>query len=919
MFQNLRTLWILPLVAFGLFFLPGCKLDQQSPKELFADGKLPRSLERIANQRRELDEERIVKRMALDAQNRRIVVGGVIDNGVDLAHPFLMDRLVYRVENGRVVGAGFDAMGEDGFASANLIDPKLFAYTAESIKDGKIVHPQNDPNPDPLGALAQHQREFFEILKKNIAAEPSLAGTIIEQKLQINSFLFTDLIKRKTIYQSVLNQTPAQQAERNLARLPLNLQNLSDRQKENLNLSKMIAYRFLYENWRPDASESRSSVLADGIDLFQVYPDFLRVAFKSYEELDLKHQISERLKKVGQFNAQLSGTSVSESTAVDTGQKIVDAALGYKLGGAYHRHPLAAFLHSIRSSTLLRLLAQAESFPEQPIKLTRQSFEETLSELLNEAERRLRQEINEMKASDSIALERLRQLQRQQAWIRNVLEKQLASIPDQALIENRADRLPRNNSLDRYLLRTSHPYLNSSSNTTSHGTHVSGTIAIQHPDIRIEAIRVVTSSSNKSKEGLLNAQAEVRRQMKEWLLEPLVFRAFESRMKSFVTSVRRKEPNIQPTELVERFLASHSAVINSFTESNALTLDFFDQIMRGIEYSGEKKLKVVNMSLGMETKAPVTNSTGGSDRLAKMAQDFQFLFFEMMKYRVAKQMTDKAQGTLFVIAAGNSGIWVDAYAKSALPVDVSSPWLREFETDQQKAPNNHVKNLLGVGSIPPSADRLSHFTNLIIGSSVPVVFAVGEDVTSTIKTTDVSFLSSLASTRLPNVGLFSKVNSSQTEKEIENAGANRTKPEASRALQRSIFFQNLTDAAAKNLALNAFTRQTSHLGQMTGTSMATPNVAGMLLADFQSKIGLAGIDYEAAYSDPRFTPENLIEAMMRKTTPLRSGNIVDSLRKRIGEVEHKNRPVIKDAEKFFFSFKPESRSRGAQLSCVGLF
>src|SRR5690606_2925794 len=153
-------------------------------------------------------------------------------------------------------------------------------------------------------------------------------------------------------------------------------------------------------------------------------------------------------------------------------------------------------------------------------------------------------------------------------------------------------------------------------------------------------------------------------------------------------------------------------------DMNRLDYLFFEEIIEAIEYIGEKRIKLANMSLGTKVERGISD---GDE--ADINEVFSILDFEYMKYKIDASIKALASKTLFIIAAGNDGNWIDGQTRSALPCDISSPYLKEVPNGSS-LPNNQIDNVLCVGSIGPKGD-LSPFTNILL-TDTPMIFAIGE-------------------------------------------------------------------------------------------------------------------------------------------------------------------------------------------------
>ena len=115
----------------ALLFLSGCfEVSIQDARELFENGKLPELIDGVANPKPRVTEEQI--RNAQTAPHLRVAV---IDNGVDYNHPYLRDKISYDYEGNKVVGAGYDVMGQDRWSHPNIFDVDIMSFGATVSDD----------------------------------------------------------------------------------------------------------------------------------------------------------------------------------------------------------------------------------------------------------------------------------------------------------------------------------------------------------------------------------------------------------------------------------------------------------------------------------------------------------------------------------------------------------------------------------------------------------------------------------------------------------------------------------------------------------------------------------------------------------------------------------------------------------------
>lgn len=175
---------------FGVLFLSlillalGCLVETQKSRENFDQGYSSKEITKLANQELELrgEAQKIIERTEHDRAEFTLPVA-IIDNGVDVAHPDLVNRFMYETKNGVVTGVGRDFMGDDNIASSALINPELFAITAAKVNNGLIVLGTRNPFEFLLKQNQLFTKHFLAAFK----ADPVLQNSLFA-KLDADSF-----------------------------------------------------------------------------------------------------------------------------------------------------------------------------------------------------------------------------------------------------------------------------------------------------------------------------------------------------------------------------------------------------------------------------------------------------------------------------------------------------------------------------------------------------------------------------------------------------------------------------------------------------------------------------------------------------------------------------------------------------------
>ncbi|WP_413584168.1 S8 family serine peptidase [Bdellovibrio sp. HCB274] len=397
--------------------------------------------------------------------------------------------------------------------------------------------------------------------------------------------------------------------------------------------------------------------------------------------------------------------------------------------------------------------------------------------------------------------------------------------------------------LRRYVIRTQHPYLASDSNSNSHATHVSGVIAHQNSNVRIVPIRVTTGpvALAPARQKALNQQylAEFR----EWLQLPIVT--------ELVSVISKEYSGLKMTpKRAESLLKDYLE-----TQKGSLDAVFINDVLRAIEAAGVQQLKLANVSLG--TTFQKDHSL--ANKRESMVND---LFSEFVRFKIGRAMNEKAPGTLFIVATGNDGGWLDGVTKAGFPVGITST--RFLEIAKQKGlkdtPNNAVKNILAVGSINVNG-TLTAFTNILIDPKVPQIFSTGEEIYSSVPAKNSENSEKLVSKGFDGVSKAQKL----VEKSFESL------PFSERLAQQNKVFRNtmMIDSFQKSMAIQLHLEAPLGRQNMSGTSMATPTVTGILANYLVEKMAKEQISSRDVYLHPSMMPEQVVKDVMAmaKTSP----------------------------------------------------
>ena len=122
------------VVLFLILLTTSCKLPNQNPKDSFWDGKLPRFLQKMADEYWQVKrhEKEIEKLILRNSKQDRMRIA-VIDNGLDVLHPEILRNVAWRKNSKGEIVAGFDPLGRTNIANASFINPELYAIKSNYV------------------------------------------------------------------------------------------------------------------------------------------------------------------------------------------------------------------------------------------------------------------------------------------------------------------------------------------------------------------------------------------------------------------------------------------------------------------------------------------------------------------------------------------------------------------------------------------------------------------------------------------------------------------------------------------------------------------------------------------------------------------------------------------------------------------
>lgn len=873
--------WALrPLVALSaglvlLSFLSGCKTDEQAASEIFASGKLPPLLDQWTNPRP--DNALTSKILAARAQRRnsRLPVG-VIDTGTDYMHPGLLPQIEFRFDGNKIIGAGIDVLGEDNWASPRSFNAAIFAFGAEKIVEGKIVNPVQ--NPEAL--LLSINTTFWELFRQEqgSALESTLFAKINETNFSFFGAKY--LVELLEAYKKEKGDLPF--SNEVALKLP-----------KKLNLPESTIKALTYFTWRMDETIGLPEPLLESITKPNVAggtmgtvdfeflaklkgaEQFLTAMQKAVVLTENKINFQKLLTPYVDFQfARLQERKVEKIFRIERLQdlqKYLSKALQKNKSSSPFKYVVKRFCETQSIEVLEKL--RNKNIPEKErLQLARKQFQETYH---------LFQQLYEYLQTTPDAFDDPRPLAKKNlssfASYKPIFERYLAQQGWKAFLCE-PDLATHDVFASAYLAhekQNKNLFTSTSDSKNSHATHVAGIIAAQPPDISIFPVRVATNEYTSTKNRRQQILHKFSLEIPAWLQYEEAYAmatqklAKNLRLKGFSNQeITQKSPEV--IKYVAGVLRKHIAAPE---KNNYLSAYFVLKLAEGIRALGRNQIKIANISLGEEfSKRPINKDALADEELADGLASLQM---EYQKYLIGKAIVEDAQYTLFIAAAGNNGTWVEGRSRSAIPCDIST---RSYLTKvNRKLPNNQIHNILCVGSIDPN-DEISSFTNLTI-SDVPYVFSYGESILSSVKTSDCTGIEKnirkkygpafqtyalhpdepTSDSVLEKLKLLNRTEGKQLSEDKQT--------EQKQAAINELYTKlGILDSLHQTLIHHACATNLQHrYARMTGTSMASPAVAGYIGRAIVEKMNRQGLTHEEIYQHPEYAPRLLIDAVFAQS------------------------------------------------------
>ena len=890
------------LLSVFFVFVVGCEEVNQNPKDVFTSGKLPKILQKYVDENWLLrDKKSEIIQLAKQAENSNKLVVAVIDNGIDVFHPELFPHLNWKLDADFSPRLGFDAVAGHKITNANLINPSLFAFGAEAIVEGKI----KGELENPIEHLFKIQKRFAELLMAEIQNDAKLRDSHFN-KITAKNFTFLAAIEQYHGYSTPENfKEYALQLANNdiLTTAPLKVSQFET--YERLNIDDLLEVHRVYEpKWRASIAGVPNTIEHFWkIEHADVFYKKLKLVL---QKLDSELAVYKALDTYIYFSKHSKVSSrdqdvMSESVDYNILPAGLMRALNYRMFGLQTRNQLNDFIETYYYQAVAAKLATNHRLAF-PVSVGAADIENEIKEqisLIQEAIKRY-----DIKSRDLHEQKQYKVLIKKFQTELKMLEYVLQEFPkDWSSIDMDISAAPRISDKKATIekLRYFSPYYSSGNANESHGTHVASAILNSNRNrVLIEPVRPLTYSMQVSYAEQMNIIARFRAEFKEFISHPSILRGTKAYIKQNAIFPTNKLSDEQLIEKIIKFIEVEA--LNNVKKS-ATDFLFVEQLIQSIKHVGDSNILLANVSLGEEYAKQSASGTG--DEVSGLAF-YKFFKIEFSKFRIAKAILQYAPNTLFFIAAGNGGGWVDGHSKSALPFDLTSQYFRKFERNNEYLPNHIQKNIIGV--LATDRNRLlSSFTNFPVHRGTPVISALGEDVLSAVKRTDYSLLSNLMHKITPEMDYGHDLILSLQDKLsiLESVMSKARYKTVERSLKYlegddkleyidSLVFRFTSGPQSSAILEMAQKKMKAPRAYYNGTSMATPNALQASIRIIEAEAKKHGLKLSEVYGREGFRPAELIQLILRNSETLNDNEYVfqipylSGVRTYVKTAEHKD-------------------------------
>lgn len=843
-------------------------IGYQKPENFFEptnDGKryIPDNYIEMTTQRAEWihEEANIVKRVEYDKLRKDLITIAVIDQGVDIGNKEIRDRVAFDVNNGRIVGAGYDFIGADSFASAVLLDPWIYSIGAKGINAvGQIqgargVRQENEkknPADHPLAILVSQNDILVQQLMAKIRTNPELSSTFFTKLNPQN----TNIIGLLRLFGFEVNADVIKQLKAADALVKPQMNTAIFAAEPELK----VTHDFASSSWvmnkntgLPDFFSQVTLETLGGLDtLISEMKSIFTPENKTFVDFMKNVNLASTYFKIHHFAPGANKAQLGSYTFAKFSEQIAIKKQGsMATDGSYD------LLLELRAQKIRNPNMEWSTLVENALTVYRKIYSGLAQHPDSQREySQVATFLSGFRSADEVEkflLERNKEFNYDQQ-VNSLNEKGVWS-----WVKGLSSKIR------KYSVRALHPMLHRESVGSDHGTHVSGTaIPYVGEKYRILPFRVnlgLVTANKTLQEEMVNKNLAA---LSEWFKKPVVARAVKAQLESIGMNLSRIDVETAAgVEQLSRFMIEQYKGNLRFDVSGSGIVGqvLHWEISSAIEQIANKKVSIANLSLGGIGNQPELRPTMDTVQ-EKLGAQLDYIFMEFQKYTIAEAVVTKGKNTLFFMAAGNSNNFGDADIRSNYPADLRSKWLNKHAKPGDFLPGEQTDNVAIVMSSNEKG-RLSNFTNAVFTNKA--IFAIrGEDVLSQTFTHNLGGALNTIANKAPW---------------LQNAirMLSTLDPDDGRLDDIKKVFNLTTEEilANRGIIIEAIRAEMLHLGlkgndatlRMDGTSMASPRTASTT-AEHELEVrakanGGAGISEADAYGQKGFLPTDVISRMQK--------------------------------------------------------
>lgn len=697
-----------------------CESEYQNPKNIFQGEHLPGALRGIIVPQVEFQEIEAITGFEKIA---------VIDDGVDFTLDHLKNRIAYQTDNeGKIRGAGYDILAQDVWPSPKHIDARVFAFGARNITDdGKIV----EPLENPLASIDRMNEKFVEMFLDHVQNHEVLSKSLFTKLNKENftllgslSLIQSDL--KLARYTSISESEDEQHFNHDSKDPAIGNPDFYD-PFDSYQILVVRPWSLSLDYGMPYLGYDRVmlSVLGQYIEHFDVFYQSLKDVYEKFsEETGFQKMMGTYVAYLDKLrdgaNLLLGGKNAEHTATIALLEKWMSHRFGIPAEEyGFFQESLLSFCNSYPNDVRARLLKKGLSKEEE--KAIIYSHIEQSFDTYRRIDEAMVGATHSTKDEKKIARNRLQAYK----WFVDFAKKS-ASAHELELFtcrETNVGKVWQNTKKSKFFDHYHSPYYHKDQ-SASQGTGVASVIVANSQNTSILPIRVQANKTNQAKKQLRSKAVEWVRAWNKWLSKPVVFAGVSSLLEKAVDFQWEFEDTAARQNQVISLL---SKVMRDDYLTNESPYELAEQLKQAIDVVALEGVRVANISLADQTS---TKAATIDIETLEVDKVFVFLRQEFLKTTLAEKIKDVASETVFVVSAGDSGSWLDGQARTALPCDLSSPFFYEFETERQKLANNHIENILCVGSITRNG-AIANFSNLTL-TEVPFLFATGVEIPSVV-------------------------------------------------------------------------------------------------------------------------------------------------------------------------------------------